>query len=353
MRWWAFVVFAFAMVTDRIDGDIARSRGLITDFGKVADPIADKALVTMAFVGLSIIGDIPWWITVVILVREWGITAMRFWVIRHGVMAAGRGGKVKTLLQALALGFFVIPALLAPAHGRPRRRGVGDPRRRAGRHRRHRRRLRRRRLPAAPDEPTRARQEGARAAARDGRRDPRAAARVLGRGARRARPHRGHRRVAHRRSRLRVAHLGRRLVRGPCGAACRPMPPTSRRTARRRPGLLSAWGRSMPGRPSRWPPASAGVSAPTSASPPRRRRSRPAGRYAGRDRLRRRRTAGAGDGEELALSGNLRAIRAAGRRGSRPGSHAVRTRCRSTSSGPLPDVADRPDVPATPNHQRE
>lgn len=116
-RWWAFAVFAVAMVTDRIDGDIARSRGLITDFGKVADPIADKALVTMALVGLSMIGDIPWWITLVILVREWGITAMRFWVIRHGVMAAGRGGKVKTLLQALALGFFVIPRFSLPLSG--------------------------------------------------------------------------------------------------------------------------------------------------------------------------------------------------------------------------------------------
>lgn len=117
VRWWAFGVFFIAMLTDRIDGDIARSRGLITDFGKVADPIADKALVTMALVGLSMIGDIPWWITVVILVREWGITAMRFWVIRHGVMAAGRGGKVKTMLQALALGFFVIPRFSLPASG--------------------------------------------------------------------------------------------------------------------------------------------------------------------------------------------------------------------------------------------
>lgn len=116
-RWWAFGVFAVAMVTDRIDGDIARSRGLITDFGKVADPIADKALVTMALVGLSMIGDIPWWVTAVILVREWGITAMRFWVIRHGVMAAGRGGKLKTLLQALALGFFVIPRFSLPFTG--------------------------------------------------------------------------------------------------------------------------------------------------------------------------------------------------------------------------------------------
>ncbi|KRE43427.1 CDP-diacylglycerol--glycerol-3-phosphate 3-phosphatidyltransferase [Knoellia sp. Soil729] len=116
-RWWAFGVFFIAMLTDRIDGDLARSRGLITDFGKVLDPIADKTLVTMALVGLSSIGDIPWWITVVIVVREWGITAMRFWVIRHGVMAAGRGGKVKTMVQALALGFFVIPRFSLPLTG--------------------------------------------------------------------------------------------------------------------------------------------------------------------------------------------------------------------------------------------
>ena len=94
-RWLAFGVFTVAMITDRIDGDLARSRGLVTNFGKVVDPIADKALVTMALVGLSIIGEVWWWVTIVVLVREWGITAVRFWVIRHGVMAAGRGGKVR------------------------------------------------------------------------------------------------------------------------------------------------------------------------------------------------------------------------------------------------------------------
>ncbi|HQV90470.1 MAG TPA: CDP-diacylglycerol--glycerol-3-phosphate 3-phosphatidyltransferase [Phycicoccus sp.] len=109
LRWWAFACFTVAMITDRLDGDLARSRGLVTDFGKVVDPIADKALVTMALVGLSIIQALPWWITVVILVREWGVTAIRFWVIRHGIMAAGRGGKLKTFLQALGLGFFVMP----------------------------------------------------------------------------------------------------------------------------------------------------------------------------------------------------------------------------------------------------
>lgn len=116
-RWWAFGAFFVAMLTDRIDGDIARSRGLVTNFGKVADPIADKALVTMALIGLSIIHEVPWWITVVILGREWTITAMRFFVIRHGVMAAGRGGKFKTLLQALGLGFFVWPRWTLPLPG--------------------------------------------------------------------------------------------------------------------------------------------------------------------------------------------------------------------------------------------
>ena len=105
----AWVLFAAAMVTDKIDGDIARSRNLVTNFGKIADPIADKALTGMAFVGLSIVGDLWWWVTAVVLVREWGITLLRLWVIRHGVMAAGRGGKLKTVLQTLALGFFVLP----------------------------------------------------------------------------------------------------------------------------------------------------------------------------------------------------------------------------------------------------
>ncbi len=114
-RWVAFGVFAVAMVTDRIDGDLARSRGLVTNVGKVIDPIADKALVTMALVGLSSIGEVMWWVTAVVLVREWGVTAIRFWVIRHGVMAANRGGKVKTLLQTFGIGFFLWPRWTLPA----------------------------------------------------------------------------------------------------------------------------------------------------------------------------------------------------------------------------------------------
>jgi CDP-diacylglycerol---glycerol-3-phosphate 3-phosphatidyltransferase len=105
----AAIVFAIASLTDRIDGDIARARGIVTDFGKVSDPIADKALMGTAFVGLSILGELPWWVTLVVLVREVGITAMRFVVIRHGVMPASRGGKVKTVLQAVAIGLYVLP----------------------------------------------------------------------------------------------------------------------------------------------------------------------------------------------------------------------------------------------------
>jgi CDP-diacylglycerol--glycerol-3-phosphate 3-phosphatidyltransferase len=104
----ACAVFAVASVTDRIDGDIARKRGLVTEFGKLADPIADKALIGAALIGLSVLGDLPWWITVVMLVREVGVTGLRFWVIRHGVIPASRGGKVKTLLQAVATGLFVL-----------------------------------------------------------------------------------------------------------------------------------------------------------------------------------------------------------------------------------------------------
>jgi len=113
MRVWAFVAFCLLMITDRIDGDIARAKGLVTNFGKLADPIADKALTGMAFVGLAIIlNDIyPWFwtVTIILLVREWGITLMRFVVKKYGVMPASQGGRVKTVLQSIAIGGYVLP----------------------------------------------------------------------------------------------------------------------------------------------------------------------------------------------------------------------------------------------------
>ena len=118
-RYWATLVFVLAIITDRYDGLIARRTGQITEFGKLADPIADKALISSALIGLSILGLLPWWVTVVILVREVGVTLLRFWVIRHGVMAASRGGKAKTVVQSLAIGLYILPmsGALATARG--------------------------------------------------------------------------------------------------------------------------------------------------------------------------------------------------------------------------------------------
>ncbi len=118
MRVGAWAVFALASYTDRVDGQLARSRGLVTAFGKLADPIADKALTGAALVGLSSLGELPWWVTVAVLVREVGVTLLRFFVIRHGVIPASRGGKLKTLLQGVAIGLYVLPLTGWPASGR-------------------------------------------------------------------------------------------------------------------------------------------------------------------------------------------------------------------------------------------
>lgn len=116
-RLFAFGVFVVATATDRVDGYLARSRGIVTDFGKVSDPIADKALMGTALIGISIIGLLPWWVTIVVLVREVGVTVLRFVVIRHGVMPASRGGKVKTALQATAIMLYVLPLDAFPLSG--------------------------------------------------------------------------------------------------------------------------------------------------------------------------------------------------------------------------------------------
>jgi CDP-diacylglycerol---glycerol-3-phosphate 3-phosphatidyltransferase len=105
----AAAVFMIASFTDRLDGQIARSRNLVTDFGKIADPIADKALMGTALVVFSALAWLPWWVTILVLARELGITLLRFWVLKYGVIAASRGGKLKTLLQGFAILFYVLP----------------------------------------------------------------------------------------------------------------------------------------------------------------------------------------------------------------------------------------------------
>lgn len=119
-RWTAFTVFVVASITDRVDGELARRRGLVTDVGAVADPIADKALIGTALIGLSALGELSWAVTLIILAREIGVTLLRLWVIRRGVIPASRGGKLKTVLQTIAIALYVLdlsgwPATLAAA----------------------------------------------------------------------------------------------------------------------------------------------------------------------------------------------------------------------------------------------
>lgn len=109
----AALVFLAAALTDLADGALARRYGQVTTFGKVADPIADKALTGVALVSLSLLGDLPWWVTIVILVREIGVTVLRFWVIEHGVIPASRGGKAKTVAQIVAIAMY-LAAIDAP-----------------------------------------------------------------------------------------------------------------------------------------------------------------------------------------------------------------------------------------------
>lgn len=112
-RSFAWAAFAVAMITDLFDGHLARMYNLVTDFGKIADPIADKAIMGAALICLSVLDDLPWWVTGVILFREVGITLMRFWVIKHGVIPASRGGKMKTLAQGVSVGMYIL-ALTGP-----------------------------------------------------------------------------------------------------------------------------------------------------------------------------------------------------------------------------------------------
>jgi CDP-diacylglycerol--glycerol-3-phosphate 3-phosphatidyltransferase len=105
----AFILFFLVGVTDFLDGRLARSRNTVTEFGKLLDPIADKALIGTALISLSLLHLLPWWVTAVILTREIGITVFRFVVIKGGVIPANRGGKVKTIVQNMAAGFYILP----------------------------------------------------------------------------------------------------------------------------------------------------------------------------------------------------------------------------------------------------
>ncbi|HLR58239.1 MAG TPA: CDP-diacylglycerol--glycerol-3-phosphate 3-phosphatidyltransferase [Beutenbergiaceae bacterium] len=108
-RWLALLVFVIASITDRYDGLLARRRNMVTNFGKIADSFADKLLTGAAFIMLSYLGSLPWWVTVIILAREWGITAMRFAMVRKQVMAAGAGGKAKMVLQIVGICLLLVP----------------------------------------------------------------------------------------------------------------------------------------------------------------------------------------------------------------------------------------------------
>jgi CDP-diacylglycerol--glycerol-3-phosphate 3-phosphatidyltransferase len=109
IRYVAAALFILAIATDGLDGKLARRRNLVTDVGIILDPIADKVLIGGALVSLSILGELPWWITIVILVREFGITIFRFAVLSKRVIPASRGGKLKTTIQAVAISLFLVP----------------------------------------------------------------------------------------------------------------------------------------------------------------------------------------------------------------------------------------------------
>ena len=109
VRLLAWAVFTVACVTDVVDGKLARAWGQVTPFGVMADPIADKALVGTALVGLSLLGHVPWWATLIVLGREVGVTLVRLAVLRHGLIPASRGGKLKALSQNVAVAAYLLP----------------------------------------------------------------------------------------------------------------------------------------------------------------------------------------------------------------------------------------------------
>ncbi|MGB7980131.1 MAG: CDP-diacylglycerol--glycerol-3-phosphate 3-phosphatidyltransferase [Candidatus Nanopelagicales bacterium] len=114
----ATVLFMVAAYTDWLDGHLARRQGLVTTFGKIADPLADKALTGVALIGLSVLGELWWWVTLLVISRELGVTLVRFVVLKHGVIPASRGGKAKTAFQMLGIVLYLLPITEAhPALG--------------------------------------------------------------------------------------------------------------------------------------------------------------------------------------------------------------------------------------------
>ncbi len=105
----AWLMFFVVGMTDVLDGKIARSRNQISPLGIILDPIADKAFIATALIGLSILDRIPWWVTTVILTRELSVTILRFIVIKREIISANRGGKFKTLIQNFSVGFYILP----------------------------------------------------------------------------------------------------------------------------------------------------------------------------------------------------------------------------------------------------
>lgn len=99
----AGVAFAGAAATDWFDGYLARSRGLVTTFGKVMDPIADKLLIVGTLITLSALDRLSWWATGLVLFREFAVSALRYTRKDEGVMSASQGGKIKTVLQSFVL----------------------------------------------------------------------------------------------------------------------------------------------------------------------------------------------------------------------------------------------------------
>ena len=108
-RWAAGLLFIAAIATDGIDGALARNRNLVTTSGILLDPIADKVLIGGALVGLALVADLPWWVVAVILTREVGITLLRFFFLADRVIPASRGGKLKTILQAVTVSSWLVP----------------------------------------------------------------------------------------------------------------------------------------------------------------------------------------------------------------------------------------------------